>query len=265
MEDIFVKFAKRFAVLILVVLLSVMLLNQTIAGRVSATEATTPPATEAPTTPPSNYVSRPDYSELTRILAIADGLNEINYTTDSWAVLEEAVAAGQTMLKSYSQKKVDAAVEVLNEAIAGLVSMDYSKLWAILMEVGELDKPDNVYDLWSDLVIKVEKGKELLSSGNQAAVDAITEEIQAELVRVNEYLVEVNTPQIVVKEVEVEVPPSGDYCNIPVHQIWPLAFAVSAVLNLVLMIMIVCILRKKRKQMDDTPMIDYDIDDDFEV
>lgn len=264
--------AKRFAVLILALLLSVASLHAVFTVEVHATQntstepqATEPPATVAPTTPQTNYVSRPDYSELTRLLAIADGLNEIDYTAESWAVLEEAVAEGEAALKSYWKKTVSNAEQTLTAAIAGLVAMDYSELWAVLMEVGELDKPEKVYDVWSELVILVEKGKVLLSSGDQEAVDATTVEIREALVQVKEYLEKVNTPQVVVKEVEVEVPPSGDFCNIAIHHIWPVAFAVSAILNVALVIVIVSILRKKQKQMDDTPLIDYDIDDDFEM
>lgn len=268
------KIAKRFAVLFLIAallgatLLPVVSAAESEAGEAQTTSteppATEPPETVAPTTS-NNYVARPDYSELTRLLAIAEGLNEIDYTADSWTVLEEAVAVGEKALKSYWQKTVDDAEQALADAISGLVAMDYTKLWAVLMEVGELDKPDDVYGVWSELVVAVEKGKVLLSSGDQEAVNAITDEIHEALAQVEEYLEKVNTPQVVVKEVEVEVPPSGAFCNIAIHRIWPVAFAISAILNIVLMIVIVGILRKKQKQMDDTPLIDYDIDDDLEV
>lgn len=255
--------AKRFAVLMLIAaLLSAVLLPAAFAAETDSTE---PAETTAPTEPKNNYVPRPDYTELTRLLAIAEGLNEIDFTAESWAILETAVAEGEEALKSYWKKTVQNAEQALRDAIAGLVPMDYTQLWEVLMQVGELDKPEKVYDVWSELVILVEKGKTLLSSGDQEAVDAVTVEIRDALVRVEEYLEKVNTPQVVVKEVEVEVPPSGEFCNIAIHSIWPVAFAVSGIMNVALVIVIVSILRKKQKQMDDTPLIDYDIDDDFEA
>lgn len=252
------SFTKRFAVLVLAVLLSFCFVIT-----VSATEPTE--ATEPTVSNNSNYVARPDYTELTRQIAIAEGLKKSDYTAESWAVLEEALADAQKTLKHYWQKTIDNAAKTLEDAIADLVKMDYSSLWAVLMEVGELDKPEEVYDVWTDLVLAVEKGKDLLSSGDQEAVDLVTIEISEALVRVKQYLEEASKPQIVVKEVEVEVPPAGEFCNIAIHQIWPVAFAVSAILNLALVIVIVSILRKKNKQKDDTPLIDYDIDDDFEM
>ena len=290
------KVAKRFAVMILIVLLNVALLTaafavegevlpasesqqvteaekpkETAAPTSKPTEAPTQKPTQKPTEAPTTKPTQPkvtyikiDYSALNLQLTIAEGLKQSDYTTESWKVLQDACEAGRTALKQKKQSKVDTAAENLTKAIADLVKMDYSKLWAVLMEVGELDNPDDVYQQWSALIAAVESGKELMTCGDQEAVDAATQSIRDALTEVEAYLKKVTTPQVVVKEVEVEVPPSGEYCNIPVHQIWPMAFAASAVVNLVLLIVLVSVLRKKQKQMDDTPLIDYDIDDDFD-
>ena len=61
----------------------------------------------------------------------------------------------------------------------------------------------------------------------------------------------------------MEVPPSGDFCNIPKHQLWPVLTAASAVLNVGLLAVIaVYITKKLKKHRDDTPLVDYDITDD---
>ena len=65
------------------------------------------------------------------------------------------------------------------------------------------------------------------------------------------------------KEVPVEVPPTGEFCNIPMHRIWPVLFFISLALNVTLAAVIVVYIRNKKKnQHDDTPLVDYDIFDD---
>ena len=75
---------------------------------------------------------------------------------------------------------------------------------------------------------------------------------------------ELNTPEIVTQEVRVEVPPTDDYCNIPAHRVWPVLFFCSFALNVALVAVIaIYISRKKKNQKDDTPLVDYDIEDDL--
>ena len=70
-------------------------------------------------------------------------------------------------------------------------------------------------------------------------------------------------PEVVIKEVEVEVPPSGDFCNMGSHRSWPVAFLVSLIFNCILALVIALILKKKRYKAEDVPLVDYDIDDDM--
>jgi hypothetical protein len=69
---------------------------------------------------------------------------------------------------------------------------------------------------------------------------------------------------VVIQEVEVEVLPTGDYCNIPMHRTWPIVAIVSVVLNVALIVVLIYVLAKKRNTYDDTPLISYDIDDDMD-
>ena len=64
------------------------------------------------------------------------------------------------------------------------------------------------------------------------------------------------------QEVEVEVPPTSDFCNIPKHRTWPVLFAVSAALNVLLFSALSYVLLKKRNTTDNTPLVNYDIEDD---
>ena len=65
------------------------------------------------------------------------------------------------------------------------------------------------------------------------------------------------------KKVEVEVPPKGEYCNIPMHKVWPVLFFVSLAVNVALIVLIIVYISKKKKnQKDNTPLVDYDIADD---
>ena len=107
------------------------------------------------------------------------------------------------------------------------------------------------------------KGTELLTSGDQTAVDAATAEIGDLLSQLKAIMEAEKTPEVVVQEVPVEVPPTDDYCNIPKHRTWPVLFFVSLAVNVILVLMIVVYVSgKKRNQRDDTPLVDYDIYDD---
>ena len=54
------------------------------------------------------------------------------------------------------------------------------------------------------------------------------------------------------------------YCNIPMHRTWPVLFIVSAVLNVVLIVVLIYVIMRKRNTYDDTPLVSYDIDDDMD-
>ena len=89
-------------------------------------------------------------------------------------------------------------------------------------------------------------------------------EIEALLEQVNAYLDSLDDPQIVIKEVEVEVPPSDDFCNVAGHRVWVVLFMISAVLNVGLVVLLIYVLMKKRNTTDNTPLVSYDIDDDMD-
>lgn len=204
-----------------------------------------------------------DYTELERQIAIANGLTQHEYTKESWAVLEKALAEANAALSSKSQDEVDAAAKALADAIAALVKMDYSILEEALKAVEDFINGDDLADLWVRLVKAFLKGKELLTSGDQEACNSLASEIMSILEELKARLEELRTPEVVTQEVEVEVLPEGEYCNVPMHKLWAILFFVSLILNVVLIIVIVVIVSKKKNNAKDkTPLVDYDIGDD---
>ena len=150
--------------------------------------------------------------------------------------------------------------------MAGLVRMDYSQLEAALGAVYQkIDENPELHGVWVKLNTAVEETRPLLSSGDQAAVNNAVVKLNELLEELENCTVEVlREPEIVVQEVEVEVLPTDDFCNISTHHMWPLMFLGSGVMNAVLVIVLTCVLVKKRNTMDNTPLVSYDIDDDID-
>ena len=204
-----------------------------------------------------------DDQELMRQIALVNGLNQLEYTTESWETVTAAMDAGRAALDGSDQKAVDAAAQTLKDAISGLVRMDYSNLEASLSGIQALEKEDSSSALWLELFQAEEKGKALLTSGDQAAVDAVSDEINGLLTKIKGASDAQTAPEVLIQEIPVEVPPSEDYCNISIHRVWQVLFFVSAALNVILAaVIVVYTTKKKRKQRDHTPLVDYDILDD---
>ena len=215
-----------------------------------------------PTVEPKPIVN---YDELEKQIAIANGLNSENYTEETWSVVAAALEKAKNAQSSYKQDEVDSVVQELQTAVLALTKMDYSKLIAALNESDNFSASEELTDLWIKLEDAVLRGRELLTSGDQDAANASAAEITALLAQLRGRIEELNTP--IISEVEVEVPvevlPKDDFCNIPVHRVWPILFFISLALNIVIIVIVVTVAAKRKNQKDDTPLIDYDIDDDL--
>lgn len=220
------------------------------------------PVEPEPTTPPPEV--KIDYTALERQIAIANGLNEADYTADTWDILVDALTAANNALTKKDQDTVNTAAKNLEQAIAGLVRMDYSGLEAVLKQVQAFLDKEDVSDLWMTLSDAVARANELLTSGDQEAVNAVTDEITQALAQLQAKVEADKVPEVVIQEVEVEVPPTDDFCNIPMHRIWPILFFVSLGVNVLLGGAFFLVLSVRKKKQDSTPLVDYDIDDDFE-
>lgn len=207
-----------------------------------------------------------DYSQLELQVALANGLIGYDYTKETWDPVAEALEEGLQIMddEDCDQSAIDYTAKTLEKAIDALVKMDYSQLEAALEDVNEkIGENPQLHDVWSRLDDGAEEAQQLLISGDQAAVDEAAIRINALMEELEQQLAE-QEPEVVVREVEVEVLPKGDYCNIPMHRTWPVLFIVSAMLNVVLITMLTYIIMRKRKTEDNTPLVNYDIDDDLD-
>lgn len=207
-----------------------------------------------------------DYSELELQVAIANGLNSYDYTKESWEPLQKALEVGNKRLAGiYDQGKLDNAAKDIEKALNGLVKMNYAPLNEALSKVNEkiAENPQS-YDVWYRLNKVLDEAHSLLVSGDQPAVNDAAQKINALLEELAACDKITNPPEIVIREVEVEVLPTNDFCNIPMHFTWPVLFAVSAALNVLLIAGLVYVIMKKRNTTDNTPLVDYDIDDDLD-
>lgn len=205
-----------------------------------------------------------DYSRLSNQIVIANGLRKAEYTAKSWKAVSKALDKAVEALSSDSQKTVDTRSKALEAAIGELVKVDRSALEEALDDAEDFSAADEHNSVWFELLDAVNSGKSLLGSNDQEEIDAATARINEVLVQVKTAVEEMNTPKIVTKEVLVEVPPVDDYCNIPMHRVWPVLFFCSLAVNVALAALIVVyVYRKKKNQQDDTPLVDYDISDDL--
>lgn len=214
-------------------------------------------------TRPRDFTTNIDDEALLNQIAVANGLTRSDYTDASWAALTSALTNANIALNGNSQNAADAAEQALKDAISALVRMDYSELERTLAKTKELVSGDQMGEIWFRLAAEVSAAEALLTSGRQTAVDEANDRINALLDQIEEMLSKGEAPQVIIQDKPVEVPPTDDYCNIPVHRVWPVMFFVSLALNVTLMAVIVIYLyQKKKNRTDDMPLVDYDIMDD---
>lgn len=219
------------------------------------TKPSTPSKPSSPNTSTTNK-DTVDYSELEKQIEIAESLTKDGYTGESWTALQAALADAKAALGSGNQDKVDAAAQALKDAIAGLVKMDYSKLQEALDSANALIGADELGELWAKLANAIANYTALLTSDDQAAVDAAAAEIMDLIDQITALLGEA-------EGAVTEVEPDGKYCNIPIHKVWPILFIVSLIVNVLLAFLLLSGKKKKEeKAKDDMPVVNYHIGDD---
>lgn len=205
-----------------------------------------------------------DYSALGKQIAIAGGLILSDYTDESQTLLASALETAQNALNSDDQAVVTAAAEELRAVIAGLTRMDYSQLKAALAQADAFLNSEEAALSWQQLSQAVEQGEQLLQSSDQQAVDRAAQELSDSLAGIAALLEADTETKVVVQEVPVEIPPAGEYCNITAHHVRSVFLWVSVALNVILLGGIAAFLiGKNRNRKDHTPLVDYDIDEDF--
>lgn len=205
-----------------------------------------------------------DYTELLRQIAVAESLNEMDYLVDSWNEMIEALEYAYTATNSTVQSAVDMAATSLKEAIEKLVRVDYSALLAAIDEVNKYTESNEIADLWDKMHKLLNEAQILLTGRDQNAINKCAAEITQLLSEIIKKMSELAGSTVIIEK-PIPTEPDYDFCNMGMHRVWPILFWVSLVLNLAFVALITTfILRKKRKESDDTPLVDYDISDDEE-
>lgn len=210
--------------------------------------STTPTPPSGPTEPEVKI----DYSELNKQIGEANALSAEGYTDASWATLSDALAKANAALSSKDQNTVDQAAKDLQAAIAALVKVDYTALQQAIEKTETLLSSDQMSGLVQELLVALESGKGLLTSGDQGAVDAAAKSLEDLLLAIQQ-------------ELDAMKIPEDDFCNVSVHQVWPILFFVSLALNVTLVVLaaVYVMRRNKKNRKDTTPLVDYDIGDDL--
>ncbi len=112
-----------------------------------------------------------DKTELNRILEEVSKLIEEDYSTETWTVLQSAIAGADTLTK---QSEIDAKVTEIQNAIDKL-DIDKSELDKLLEDVSELVETDYSAETWNKLQQSI-TGTDTLTK--QSEIDAKVTEIQ---------------------------------------------------------------------------------------
>lgn len=216
-----------------------------------------PSTTPKPTTPTVTV----DFTALNKQMDKAKELKKDGYSAESWEALQAAIKAAEEARKSGDQAAIDAAEKALAEAIKNLKTLDYKPLEDAIAKTESFLTGETLEGKLGALLDALTGAKKLVGKAeDQASIDAAAKALTDALAALEKALAELGKDQIV----EVEVEPSGDYCNISIHYVWPVLFFISLAVNLAFVVLAVLYVRRKKKETDNTPLVDYDISDDAE-
>ena len=238
------------------------------------TKPTTKP-TPKPTEKPASTTKKPattttkkpaanlDLTELNKQIAIAEALTESDYTADSWAQLVSALKAAKNARYAKTQSAVNKATEALKEAIAALVRIDRSALENLIAEIKAFLEENDLTDVWTELYEALSEAEAALQSGDQEAINAAYERLSAAFQALKDELAKLGEDKVVIQEVEVEAK-CDEKCHVwSRHLLWIILLIISAVLNVIFIVLVVLyFVKRKKNAADHTPLIDYDINDD---
>lgn len=203
---------------------------------------------------PSEPAVKIDYSELNKWIKEKQELDGSKYTKDTWGVVEDAYNKALNLRYSKSQDAVDAGAKALKEAIEGLKEMDYTLLEEAIAAAKKLGDSEELGSLWMKLADALKDGVGLLTSNDQQAVNDGAALINSIISQLNEELEKLREANAVYE---------GEYCNIPIHHVWPILFFVSLGVNVILAVVAIMLgKRRKGNKKDNTPLVDYQISDD---
>lgn len=227
----------------------------------SSPAQSTPVVPNNPTTPtnPNNL----DIAELNKQISIAQGLKEKDYTSDSWKAMKNALNAAINARNASTQNQVDTAAKNLQNAIAALVRVDNTSLQGLIDTVKNYLAEESLTDLREALLEALADAEAAMKAGKQDGINDAFAKLNAAFEAYKAKVNELGKGEIVEVEKPVEVAPSGPYCNIWVHTLWWILLIVSLAVNAVFIVLTVrYFARKKKNAKDDTPLVDYNIDED---
>ncbi len=181
----------------------------------------------------------------------AAALNEGDYTAESWTALE-------TALNAVVGKDIAAATKAITDATAALAKdIDLGTLNAAIAAAEALTADEYTTESWAALTTALEAAKAALTADDQAAVTAAADALY-------QAIAGLKAPVVVLPETDTE-PTETTPVEEPQWQspIWPVLFAIFLALTIALTVLIVVyLILKKKKEGDDTPVVDYNIEDD---
>lgn len=185
-----------------------------------------------------------DVSKLQELIALAQSKDEIIYTSQSWNNLRKALAVADTALTHGTQLEVDEAAAKLASAVSQLHAMDYTRIERAIAEAEQFMRENG--DQWPQLQSALTRARAVFGCGDQATVEMNADSLSATLAECRE------------KNQDGE---NGAGWNWTVF--WIVALIVVVAAGVVLAVLLVWKKKDNRnKQVDDVPLVDYDIDDD---
>lgn len=185
-----------------------------------------------------------DVSKLQELIALAQSKDEIIYTSQSWNNLRKVMAVADTALTHGTQLEVDEAAARLASAISQLKEMDYTRIERTIAEA-ELFIQENG-DQWPHLQTALVRARAVFGCGDQATVEKNADNLAATLADC--------------RGGDQDGKPGAGW-NWTVF--WIVALIVVVAAGVVLAVLLVWKKKDNRnKQVDDVPLVDYDIDDD---
>ena len=213
----------------------------------------------------SIYEGKLKFDKLNEQIAIADGLNANDYTADSWNKLADALQKAKNAKSSKKQNEIDTAANELKAAIEGLVKLDYARLAAAIKALEDYLNNNSFLNLWKDSQNLISEANNALTSRDQQTIDSYAQRLEDLLIEFKKAIADMAGTGFEVIEKPVPVDPTNDYCNIKGHKVWIVLFWISFAINLAFAVLVfMYFYTKKKKATDDTPLVDYDIADDFE-
>lgn len=190
-----------------------------------------------------------DAEKLQALLDIANSVKEEKYTTDTWEILEEAVAFANEAMSSGDEQQIKNAISKLASALAKLTSVKYDAMEEAIAQAEQYMKEND--HGFTRLKNAVAQAEATYGCGSQLKVDRATEEI---LNCLEDY-----------RNGNIEEKTDDDKKPFPIGIVIACVFVCVA--SCIAVVVVVVLFRRNKsnrtRQIDDVPLVDYDIDDDL--